>query len=144
MEAQNYQNHRRFVPCFHIVLSLILILTFIGSIVNLVKCWGNHDTLYSASLIVVLTFCAGLLFVYTRQFPLRAHDKAIRAEENLRHFAMTGKLLDSRLTMRQIIGLRFASDEEFLALVKRAIEEKMSENDIKKAVKNWRADHHRV
>ncbi len=57
---------------------------------------------------------------------------------------MTGKLLDSRLTLRQIIGLRFASDEEFVALAKRAIEENLSENDIKKAVKNWRADHHRA
>ncbi len=55
MEAQNYKNHRRYVPGYHIVLALILLLTFIGSIVNLVKCWGNHQTLYSASLIVVLT-----------------------------------------------------------------------------------------
>lgn len=144
MEAQNYKNHRRYVPGYHIVLALILLLTFIGSIVNLARCWGNHQTLYSASLIVVLTFCGGMFFVYARQFALRAQDRAIRAEENLRHFAMTGKPLDSRLTMRQIIGLRFASDEEFLALAKRAVDENLSEDDVKKAVRNWRADYHRA
>jgi hypothetical protein len=79
-----------------------------------------------------------------RQFALKAQDRAIRAEENLRHFVMTGKLLDPRLTIRQIIGLRFASDEEFLELEKRAVEETLSEDDIKKAVKNWRADYYRA
>jgi hypothetical protein len=71
-------------------------------------------------------------------------NRAIRAEENLRHFAMTGKLLDPNLKMGQIVALRFASDEEYLALAKRAIEENLSRDDIKKAIKNWRADYHRV
>jgi hypothetical protein len=57
---------------------------------------------------------------------------------------MTGKLLDSRLTIRQIIGLRFAGDDEFVALARRAADENLSADDIKKAVKNWRADYYRV
>ena len=57
---------------------------------------------------------------------------------------MTGKLLDPRLTMRQIVGLRFASDGEFVALAARAAKEDLSPNDIKKAVKDWRADTYRV
>jgi hypothetical protein len=81
---------------------------------------------------------------FARSFALKAQDRAIRSEENLRYFAMTGKLLDSRLTVRQIIGLRFASDDEFVALAKRAAEENLSEDDIKKAVKNWKADTYRV
>jgi hypothetical protein len=144
MEAQNYKNHRQFVFGYHVVLIGILVLTLIGSIVNLVKCCGNHATLYSASLIVVLTFCALMATVYARVFALKAQDRAIRAEENLRHFALTGKLLDSRLTIQQIIGLRFASDEEFLALAKRAVDENLSGDAIKQAVKNWRADTHRA
>jgi hypothetical protein len=144
MEAQNYKNHRQFVFGYHVVLIGILVLTFVGSIVNLVKCCGNHATLYSASLIVVLTFCALLATVYARIFALKAQDRAIRAEENLRHLAMNGKLLDSRLTIRQIIGLRFASDEEFLTLEKRAVDENLSEDAIKQAIKNWRADTYRA
>lgn len=46
--------------------------------------------------------------------------------------------------MRQIIGLRFASDAEFLVMEKRAVAENLSEDDIKKAVKTWRADTYRV
>ena len=46
--------------------------------------------------------------------------------------------------MRQIIGLRFASDEEFPELAKKAIADGMGEEDIKKAIKNWRADYYRA
>lgn len=92
----------------------------------------------------MLTVCTFLVAFFARNFAIKAQDRAIRAEENLRHFAMTGKLLDSRLTISQIIGLRFASDAEFLALAKRAADEKLSNKDIKMAVKNWRADTHRV
>lgn len=144
MQTQHYGNHRRYVKMYHFVLSFLIVATLIGSVVNLWMSLGNHDRLYSASLIVVLAVVALLQFVFSRSFPLKAQDRAIRAEENLRHFVKTGKLLDSRLTIRQIIGLRFAPDEEFVALAKRAADEGMSEEGIKKAVKNWRADYDRV
>jgi hypothetical protein len=57
---------------------------------------------------------------------------------------MTGKLFDPNIRMGQIVALRFASDEEFLILAKRAVEENLSREDIKKAIKTWRADHHRA
>jgi hypothetical protein len=88
--------------------------------------------------------CLALVSVIARLFSLKAQDRAIRAEENLRHYVMTGKLLNPKLTVRQIIGLRFASDDEFVALAGRAVEENLSEDAIKKAVKNWRADTYRV
>jgi L-asparagine transporter-like permease len=144
MATQNYANHRQFVPMFHGVLFGILVLTLIGSGVNLYESWGDHARFYSASLISVLTLCMLILFSFTRIFPLKAQDRAIHAEENLRHFAMTGKLLDSRLTIRQIIALRFASDGEFVALAARAAKENLAADDIKKAVKDWRADTYRA
>ena len=144
MATQNYANHARFVPGFHYVLSGLLLLTLIGSVVNLLQSFGDHERVYSASLIVVLTLCSCLLFYYCRTFPLKAQDRAIRAEENLRHFAMTGKLFDPRLTMSQIIALRFASDAEFLELARKAADANMPAADIKRAVKNWRADNYRA
>ena len=75
---------------------------------------------------------------------MKAQDRAIKAEENMRHFMLTGKLLDSRITVRQIVGLRFASDEEFVSLAKRAVEENLTEDAIKRAVKNWKSDYYRV
>jgi hypothetical protein len=144
MPEQTYANHRRYVPMYHIVTFGLIVLSLIGSIVNLFKSFGQHASVYSASLLVVVFVALLLLFFFTRSFALKAQDRAIRAEENLRHFVMTGKLLDSRLTIRQIIGLRFAPDSEYLDLCKRAAEEKMSEDDIKKAVKSWRTDCYRV
>jgi hypothetical protein len=125
---------------FHFVLFGLLVLTLIGSFVNLYQSWGDHARIYSASLISVLSVCALLQFFFSRNFPLKAQDRAIRAEENLRHLALTGKLLDSRLTMPQIIGLRFAPDDEFVPLARRAAEENMTNDAIKRAVKKWRAD----
>ena len=144
MEAQNYENHRRFVPMFHLVLFGIIVLTLIGSGVNLYQSLGDHERQYSASLIFVIMISLLLLFFYCRVFPLKAQDRAIRAEENLRHYVLTGKLLDPRLNIRQIIGLRFASDAEFIILAQRAAEENLSAEDIKKAIKNWRSDTYRV
>lgn len=141
---QSYENHTQFVPAFHYVLFSILLLTLIGAGVNLYQSFGDHQRLYSASLIFVLTFCVIMTALFGRVFALKAQDRAIRAEEQLRHFVMTGKLLDSRLTIRQIIGLRFASDAEFVAMAQRAAEQGLTEDAIKKEVKNWRADTYRV
>jgi hypothetical protein len=144
MPTQNYANHARFVPLYHYVLFGMLFLTLIGSVVNLYHSIDDHQRLYSAALIVVLTVCMLLLFFFARTFPLKAQDRAIRAEENLRHFVMTGKLLDPRLSALQIVALRFASDGEFVALAIRAANENLSAKDIKQAVKTWRADEYRV
>jgi hypothetical protein len=144
MSTQNYTSHAQFVTGYHKILGPLLLLTLIGSVVNLVQSWGDHQRLYSASLIVILTICVLMATLYARIFPLKAQDRAIRAEENLRHFAMTGKLLDSRLSARQIVALRFSSDAEFVALARRAADETMTPKAIKQSVKNWRADDYRV
>ena len=143
-QAQSYANHGRIVPMYHYVTLGILQLTFIGACVNLYLSWGDHNRFYSASLLVTLTLGTMLTALFARTFALRAQDRAIRAEEQLRHYVMTGKLLDPRLTMQQIIALRFASNEEFLALAQRAADQNMAAKDIKQAVKSWRADTYRV
>jgi hypothetical protein len=141
---QSYKNHAQIVFLYHRVLTFVLLLILIGSIVNLNKSWGDSTRFYSASLIVALTVAAMLLFIFARTFPLKAQDRAIRAEEQLRHYVLTGKLLDSRLTMRQIVALRFASDAEFVALAQRAADQSLSPDAIKRDVKQWRADTYRV
>jgi hypothetical protein len=144
MQTQNYANHARTVPIFHYVLLPVLLLTVIGAGVNLYRSLGDHERLYSAALIVVLAAALFLLSILARVFALKAQDRAIRAEQNLRHFAMTGKLLDPRLETLQIVALRFASDAEFPLLARRAAEEKMAPKAIKQSVKDWRPDFYRV
>ena len=140
---QNFQNHARLVTGFHKVLGLLILLGFIGSVFNLYKALGN-DTLYSASLITLLFICCMFLFWYTRSFPLKAQDRAIRSEENFRYYLIVGKQLPKELSMRQIVALRFASDDEFQNLVEKAISENMDAKSIKMAIKNWKSDYYRV
>jgi hypothetical protein len=142
MSEQNYKNHTRLVPAYHGLATLLIVTGFIGSIVNLLH--ADAHTHYSAALLVVVFLVLGILFWYARSFALKAQDRAIRAEENFRHFILTGKPLDAQLRMRQIIALRFASDAEFPALAKKAVEEKLSAKQIKQAIQNWRGDYHRV
>jgi len=142
MANQNYRNHFRYVPLWHVITSLAILALLVGSIVDVT--YSTKENIYSASLLVLVSLILMSIFWYARRFALRAQDRAIRAEENLRHFALTGKLLDRRLRMGQIIALRFADDEEFVPLAKRAAEEGIRSGEIKKAIANWKADHHRV
>lgn len=144
MPEQNYSNHRQTVPAFHFFLLPVLLLTLIGSAVNLYESWGDHERLYSAALIGVLSFCALLAVLLSRMFALKAQDRAIRAEENLRHFVLTGKLLDPRLSIRQVIALRFAADNEFPPLAETAARESLPPDAIKRSIRTWRADTYRV
>ena len=144
METQNYSNHKQIVVPFHRVLLPILGLTVIGAGVNLYQSIGDHQRLYSASLVLVLSACVVAMSLFARLFALKAQDRGICVAENFRHYVLTGKLLDGRLSVPQIVALRFASDREFPALASRAVSENLSNDEIKKAVKDWRADTHRV
>lgn len=146
MEEQSYAKHAKFVPMFHFVLFGLIVLAFIGSLVNLYRriAGPNHVGRLSAVLITLITIAMLIQFGFIRIFPLKAQDRAIRAEENLRHFALTGRLLDPRLNIKQIIGLRFASDVEFVELARKAADEGLSQDAIKKSVKVWRPDHDRL
>jgi len=142
MAIQNHRNHARYIPLWHIVTSLSILALLIGSIINLVH--SAKENVYSASLLVLVSLIFLSIFWYARVFALRAQDRAIRAEENLRHFVLTGRLLDSRLRLGQIIALRFASDDQFVSLAKKAADENIGSGDIKKSIIAWRADYHRV
>lgn len=144
MSAQNFKNHGRYVPV-HLFGYILASLVLGGSIV---KFWRSYSTGLSGLLVPALLFITSLTLVivlwYCRWFALRAQDKAIRAEENLRHFVLTGKLLDRRLRMGQVVALRFAPDDEFVALAQRAVQENLSSKQIKQAIVNWKADYKRV
>jgi len=144
MPSQNYATHRRTDPVFHRTLLPILFLTIIGSCVNLYESWGDHTRLYSASLIVVLSVCLSMATLFARIYALKAQDRAIRVEENFRHYMLAGKPFDPRITVLQAVALRFASDAEFPALAARAAAESMTPDTIKRAIKDWRADEDRV
>jgi hypothetical protein len=142
MSEQNFKTHGRYIFTWHILTGFAVIAVIIGSIVNLIT--SAKDNLFSASLLVVIALILGSIFWYSRAFALRAQDRAIRAEENFRHFILTGKPFNNNLRMRQIIALRFAGDDEMPALAQRAVQENLGSRQIKESIKNWRADHNRA
>jgi hypothetical protein len=144
MSQQNYSNHKRYVLMYHLVTFTIILILFISSIYYTIDEAIKGVSMKPGLFLFLISFVLLNLFAFARIFALKAQDRAIKAEENFRHYLLTGKSLDSKLTIRQIIGLRFASDEEFPELAKKAVEANMSEDDIKKAVKNWKADTYRV
>ena len=142
MSKQNYKNHARYIPLWHYFTSTVILAVVIGSVINLVK--SSKQNLYSASLLVAISLILIIIYWYARWFALRAQDRAIRSEENLRHFVLTGKLLDKHLRTSQIIALRFAPDDEFVELAQKAAEKQMRSIEIKKSIVKWKSDHHRV
>ena len=144
MQEQNYKNHIRLVPG-HLAAYLLIALLIIGSIVKFYRSWvTGFGGLLTPVLFLIVALALLSVTWYCRSFSLRAQDRAIRAEENLRYYAMTGKLLDSKLTLGQIIALRFAPNNELVHLVLKAVEENLSAKQIKEAIKNWKGDYHRV
>lgn len=136
---QNFKNHTRLNPPFHF---FAVPATLIGLGFAIYKFTDQQD------LTNALTICGfvllGFALAFARMYALKVQDRAIRAEEKLRYFILTNKMLPSQLRMGQIIALRFASDEEFVSLTERTIVENLSSKEIKMAIKNWKADHNRV
>jgi hypothetical protein len=97
---------------------------------------------------VLLSVTLILLALSARLMALKAQDRLIRLEERLRYQQLlTSDLLakTNALTPGQMIALRFASDEELPELVERTLTGEFAKSkEIKMAIKNWRADHHRV
>lgn len=142
MKEQNLQNHGRYVFGFHIVGGLMVLAMLGGAITNLVH--ASEANKYDAWLILLASVIFLIYGWYLRIFALRAQDRAIRSEEQLRYFILTGKRMDPRIRMGQIIALRFASDDEFPSLVQKAADEGLKNSEIKRLIKNWRGDYHRV
>lgn len=142
MQEQNFQNHTRLVTLYHKITYPALLAVLVGAGINLGN--SSKDNLYSASLIFVLALIVSVTLYYARGFALKANDRAIRAEENFRHFLLTGKPLPKGLKLSQIVALRFASDEELPGLAQQALADKMGQKSIKAAIKNWKADYERV
>ena len=142
MKEQNFKNHAQMVPGFHYLTFGGIIALLGGSINYLLK--SSAENKYLAALLVLTSVVFILIAWFTRTFALKAQDRAIRAEENLRHYVLTGKLLPTSLTVGQIVALRFAPDAEFPALVEKAAANNLSGKEIKQSIQNWKADFYRV
>jgi hypothetical protein len=142
---QNLQNHTRFNPPFHFFVLPMLLLNFIFSIYATIHAWPSyqHTHLWWIAMSVVFFVMAGL----GREAALRAQDRIIRLEERLRLTALLpaeDRAHISELSIKQLIALRFASDAEIPALVRKTLTQNLEPKAIKQSIVTWRADYHRV
>ena len=142
MPEQSFKSHTKWDPPFHFFLMPVMLATVIFSVKH-AWAYPNGITLWLALL------SAGLIIwlVKTRTYALGVQNRLIRLEERLR----MEKLLPAELTMRfdelsvaQIVGLRFASDGELTDLTRRALDERLTQKQIKAAIQKWRPDHARI
>jgi Family of unknown function (DUF6526) len=139
---QSYANHARFDPGFHFVLLPLTLVGVILGIISLVRHPGLDSTLWLL-LAVALFLTAGK----ARGYALKAQDRVIRLEERLRLSMLLPEAVRPRiaeLTEPQLIALRFASDAEVPALAIRALNEGLTNKQIKTSIQSWRADTFRV
>jgi hypothetical protein len=141
-KPQTLANHAKFDPPFHFFLVPVLLINLVLIGIELFRFPGW----LGAWLFVIalgLVVMAGRL----RSYATRLQDRIIGVEERLRLSAVLEGPLRSRIgefTSAQLVGLRFASDAELPALAQRALDEKLSRSDIKKAIIEWRPDYSRV
>ena len=143
MNPQNFANHTRWHPPFHYFVVPVMLINFIWAIGQFVKTpgWNSGWWIVVSMALVVLTFLV-------RLNPLKAQDRIIRLEEKLRYQQLLSPALlqqPSALTPGQIIALRFAGDDELEELLSAVLAGKLTKpSEIKRSIKNWRADTFRV
>jgi low affinity Fe/Cu permease len=138
--AQNYANHRRFVPLYHFVLFAVLVVNLLWTVVQAVRGF-SFATVWG----VVMALALLAIYFYMRVFALTVQDRVIRLEMRLRLKQILPEDLRGRigeLTPSQLIGLRFASDAEMAELVREVLTNNIQEREvIKRKVRDWQADH---
>ncbi|MBK9527376.1 MAG: hypothetical protein IPO41_03435 [Acidobacteria bacterium] len=147
MAEQNYSNHTRWYPLFHLVVMPLLVLNFLSHLVRLFMA-APESGRKALAFWTLLSFALILLGLASRLQALKAQDRVIRLEERLRYREVLSPELVKRaagLRTGQIIALRFAPDDELAGLVERTLNGEFAKTkEIKQAIKNWRGDHLRV
>jgi len=139
---QELKNHARFDPAYHFFIAAMYLANLVVACVH----WYHmRDRISIWYVIVSLTLIVPILKI--RLYPLKVQDRVIRLEERLRLQALAPaewRAQIYRLSEDQLIGLRFAADDEVVELAKQALEQNLNRKQIKQRVRNWRADYWRV
>ncbi len=141
-EPQNLKNHARFDPWFHGFTVLLYLANLIFAIFH-----EYHHREISSAWYLVLSIFVIVPILKIRLYSLKVQDRVIRLEERLRLQALAPAEWHAqiyRLSEDQLIGLRFASDEEVVELAKQALEHNLKRKQIKERIRSWRADNWRV
>jgi len=139
---QNLKNHGRLHIPYHVVAFFVLIVNLGVTVTHDVRHFSYWNTW-----IVVLSVVVFIPYFLIRMFPMKVQDRVIRLEERLRLQSLAPAEWHTQLyqlTEDQLIGLRFAADDEVVELAKKALEENLNRKQIKERIRSWRADYWRI
>jgi Family of unknown function (DUF6526) len=142
---QNLKNHARLDLPFHVFVLPMLLLNLIFSIYVTIHHWPEHWALHLWWIAMSVVFW--VMAIRSRDRALLVQDRVIRLEERLRLHALLPaeeRAHINELSSKQLIALRFASDEELPALVHKTLTQNLEPKAIKQSIVNWRGDYHRV
>ncbi|HEY6362731.1 MAG TPA: DUF6526 family protein [Vicinamibacterales bacterium] len=137
-ETQTYANHAH-RPIGWTITALLAVLAFAGMVLFVLR----TPSVLTFALLMMAGAVVGVV-VLVRWYATRLQDRIIRLEMRVR-LAGLGREHDlTRLTVRQLVALRFASDAELGTLVDRALADNLTSDQIKRAITNWQADRMRT
>ncbi len=140
---QNYANHVRRLSARYLAGCIALALALVGAVAELVLRPG----IAAATLLALVAGAAAAIY-YARVNALVVQTRLVVLEERLRLERLLPEDLRARLTemtVDRLVATRFASDAEVAGLVRQVLEENLTERrEIKRRVRDWRADWLRV
>ena len=137
--VQSFQKHARLLPGFHFFVLPVMLVNFINTVRHVI----SEQSLHNGWQVV---FAAGLVMLafVSRTQALTVQDRLIRLEMRLRLRGILPPDMQpsiNGLTHRQMVALRFASDDEMTELVREVLAGKLATSkDIKSKIRSWQAD----
>lgn len=142
-QTQNLKNHARFDPAFHFFTAGLWAANVVFAVFHVLH--HNHNT--SSIWYLVISVAAIVPILKIRLYAVKNQDRIIRLEERLRIEELSPVDFHAKipqLTVDQLVGLRFASDQEVVGLAQEALQSGLNRKQIKEKIQNWRADNWRV
>ena len=142
-KTQSFKSHTAWAPLYHFIGVPI---TLLNVFVALRHAWyvGGRYAWWN----VIFAFGVAAGIGVARVMVLAVQDRVIRLEMRLRLRELLPAAMHAdigRLTVRQLVGLRFAGDAELPGLVQRVLKgEFAGQKDIKAAITDWQPDWQRA
>ena len=144
MAEQSYKNHIRFYTPHHFVFYPVMLVIIA---VSAYFAWTDKNCVIWSFIAAAFLAITMLSFMMRQHYALTLQNRIVLLELRYRFFATTGERLEmyeGMLSEGQLFALRFAQDDQLLFLIKKAINEELSADAIKKSIENWKPDHRRV
>jgi len=141
MAEQSFQSHAHHPRAMY-VASLFWLIALVLLIGQALFGWNTGNWALAANLLAMAP-----LIAITRWYIVALQDRIIMLEMKVRAAELLPAGQDAqlaRLTPKQIVALRFASDDELGSLLERAARENLSPKDIKASIRTWRPDPYRT